>query len=42
MTGHAEHIAELRAELESARARMCPCGVTFEHCTDHDESREDS
>lgn len=33
-----EHIAELRAELLSTRGRLCPCGVPFENCADHEEA----
>lgn len=42
MTGHGEHVGELRADLESVKSHLCPCGVRFEHCNEHDESREDA
>lgn len=41
MSDYREHIAELRAEVESAKADLCPCGVPYENCTDHDSREAD-
>lgn len=46
MGDHGEHVAELRAELLSTQERLCPCGVPYANCADHEdhdgESREDA
>lgn len=38
---HAQHAAELRAELESAKARLCSHGVLPLNCNEPHEEADD-